>query len=154
MSRILIIVVLLLLNGFFVAVEFALVRSRRTRLEGMVRSGDRLARFALQATGNLARVLSASQLGITLASLGLGWAIEGTLGVFFEHWFAQLPLAIEASLRVSIGAAVALASATFLHVVFGELAPRAAALNHPEVFASATIAGLRLADDAVHGGAQ
>jgi CBS domain containing-hemolysin-like protein len=134
-SRVLIIVVLLLLNGFFVAVEFALVRSRRTRLEAMVRNGDRLAQFALQATGNLARVLSASQLGITLASLGLGWAIEGTLGVFFEEWFTHLPVAMEASLRVSIGAAVALASATFLHVVFGELAPRAAALNHPEVFA-------------------
>ena len=134
-SRVLLIVLLLLLNGFFVAVEFALVRSRRTRLEAMVRSGDRFARFALQATGNLARVLSASQLGITLASLGLGWAIEGTLGVFFEHWFTELPIALEASLRVTLGATVALASATFLHVVFGELAPRAAALNHPELFA-------------------
>ncbi len=131
-NRVLLIVVLLLLNGFFVAVEFALVRSRRTRLEAMVRSGDRLAGFALKATGNLSRVLSASQLGITLASLGLGWAIEGSLGVFFEHWFSQIPIAIEASLRVSIGAAVALACATFMHVVFGELAPRAAALNHPE----------------------
>ena len=134
-NRVLLIVILLLLNGFFVAVEFALVRSRRTRLEAMVRSGDRLAQFALTATSNLARVLSASQLGITLASLGLGWAIEGTLGSFFEHWFTQLPVAIEASLRVSIGAAVALTCATFMHVVFGELAPRAAALNHPEQFA-------------------
>lgn len=134
-NRVVLIVVLLLLNGFFVAVEFALVRSRRTRLEAMVRAGDRLAQYALGATHNLARVLSASQLGITLASLGLGWAIEGSLGVFFEHWFAQLPIAIEGSLRVSIGAAVALACATFMHVVFGELAPRAAALNHPEEFA-------------------
>ncbi|MEP7382273.1 MAG: hemolysin family protein [Gemmatimonadota bacterium] len=134
-NRAVLIVILLLLNGFFVAVEFALVRSRRTRLEAMVRSGDRLARFALAATNNLSRVLSASQLGITLASLGLGWAIEGSLGVFFEHWFAQVPIAIEASVRVSIGATVALTCATFLHVVFGELAPRAAALNHPEEFA-------------------
>ncbi len=134
-NRALLIVVLLLLNGFFVAVEFALVRARRTRLEAMARSGDRLARYALTATNNLSRVLSASQLGITLASLGLGWAIEGSLGAFFEHWFAQLPIAIEASLRVSIGAAVALSCATFMHVVFGELAPRAAALNHPEEFA-------------------
>jgi len=134
-NRALLIVILLLLNGFFVAVEFALVRSRRTRLEAMVRSGDRLATYALKATGNLAKVLSASQLGITLASLGLGWAIEGTLGEFFEHWFASLPIALEASVRVSIGAAVALTCATFMHVVFGELAPRAAALNHPEQFA-------------------
>ena len=134
-NRALLIVILLLLNGFFVAVEFALVRSRRTRLEAMVRAGDRLAPYALTATSNLSRVLSASQLGITLASLGLGWAIEGTLGEFFEHWFSTLPLALEASVRVSIGAAVALTCATFMHVVFGELAPRAAALNHPEQFA-------------------
>ncbi len=134
-NKVLLIVALLLLNGFFVAVEFALVRSRRTRLEAMVHSGDRLAKYALTATGNLVRVLSASQLGITLTSLGLGWAIEGTLGAFFERWFEQLPLALEASLRVSLGAAIALACATFMHVVFGELAPRAAALNHPEQFA-------------------
>ncbi|MBL8981404.1 MAG: HlyC/CorC family transporter, partial [Gemmatimonadetes bacterium] len=135
MSRALVIIVLLLLNGFFVAVEFALVRSRRTRLEGMARAGDRLAAIALRATGNLSRVLSASQLGITLASLGLGWVAESTLGEVFEHWFENLPLAFDASVRVSIGAAVAIAVATFMHVVFGELAPRAAALNHPETMA-------------------
>jgi CBS domain containing-hemolysin-like protein len=135
MNHALVIVVLLLLSGFFVAVEFALVRSRRTRLEAMVRNGDRLAAFAYRATGNLARVLSASQLGITLASLGLGWAAESSLGHIFEGWFAAMPFAIEASLRGSIAAAVALTVATFMHVVFGELAPRAAALNHPEEFA-------------------
>jgi len=134
-NRALLIVILLLLNGFFVAVEFALVRSRRTRLEAMVRSGDRLAPYALRATGNLSKVLSASQLGITLASLALGWAIEGTLGAYFEHWFAELPIAVETSVRVSLGAAVALTAATYMHVVFGELAPRAAALNHPEQIA-------------------
>lgn len=132
MSRALLIILLLALNGFFVAVEFALVRSRRTRLEGMARSGDRLAAIALKATGNLSRVLSASQLGITLASLGLGWVAESVLGELFEHWFASLPIAVDASVRISIGAAVALTIATYMHVVFGELAPRAAALNHPE----------------------
>lgn len=135
LSRLLVIVVLLILNAYFVAVEFALVRARRTRLQAMVRAGDPIARFALHATGNLAKVLSASQLGITLASLGLGWAAEGTLGHIFESWFAALPLAIEQSLRVSIGAIVALLVITYFHVVFGELAPRAMALNRPEVFA-------------------
>ncbi|MCC6318422.1 MAG: HlyC/CorC family transporter [Gemmatimonadaceae bacterium] len=135
MSSALTVILLLLLNGFFVAVEFALVRSRRTRLEAMVRGGDRVAGIALRATGNLTKVLSASQLGITLASLGLGWVAERVLGALFEHWFANLPVAIDASLRVSIAAAVALTVATFMHVVFGELAPRAAALNHPEVVA-------------------
>jgi CBS domain containing-hemolysin-like protein len=137
MRQLLIIVVLLLLNGFFVAVEFALVRARRTRLEAMARSGDRLARFALMATAphNLTRVLSAGQLGITLASLGLGWAAESALGGFFEHWFAQLNTPLDVGVRVSIAATIALTVATYLHVVFGELAPRASALNHPEAFA-------------------
>ena len=117
------------------AVEFALVRSRRTRLQAMVRAGDPIARFALYATGNLARVLSASQLGITLASLGLGWAAEGAFGHLFATWFSALPVALEQSLRVSVGAIVALLAVTYLHVVFGELAPRAVALNRPELLA-------------------
>jgi CBS domain containing-hemolysin-like protein len=129
------IVVLLLLNGFFVAAEFALVRSRRTRLEAMTRSGDRLAQLALGATNNLSRMLSASQLGITLASLALGWVAEDTLGHMFAGWFAALPIGLEASIRLSIAAGFALTLATFLHVVFGELIPRSAALNHPEHFA-------------------
>ncbi|MBW7933618.1 MAG: HlyC/CorC family transporter [Gemmatimonadaceae bacterium] len=135
LSRIGLIVLLLLVNGFFVAVEFSLVRARRTRLQAMVRAGDPLARFALHATDNLARVLSASQLGITGTSLGLGWAAESTVGVAFEGWFATLPLALEASVRLSLAAAVALIAVTYLHVVFGELTPRAAALQHPEVWA-------------------
>jgi CBS domain containing-hemolysin-like protein len=134
-GRLLAIVVLLMFNGFFVAVEFALVRSRRTRLDTMARGGDAKARLALRATENLPRLLSASQLGITLASLALGWVAESTLGDALASWFGTLPLAIEQSLRVSFGAIVALASVTYLHVVFGELAPRAVALNHPEQFA-------------------
>ena len=135
LARIAVIVVLLVLNGYFVAVEFALVRSRRTRLQAMVRSGDTIARFAFAASGNLARVLSASQLGITLASLGLGWTAESALGHSFGALFAAMPFPIEESLRVSIGAIVALLFATYLQVVFGELAPRAVALNHPEQLA-------------------
>jgi len=135
LSRLGIIVLLLLLNGYFVAVEFALVRARRTRLQAMVRAGDPIARFALHATDNLARVLSASQLGITAASLGLGWVAEESIGHVFEGWFTLLPFAIEAGLRVTLGAAVALVAVTYLHVVFGELTPRAAALQHAEVWA-------------------
>jgi magnesium and cobalt exporter, CNNM family len=134
-GRLFVIVVLLLFNGFFVAAEFALVRSRRTRLDAMARAGDAKARLALRATGTLPRLLSASQLGITLASLALGWVAESTLGEALANWFGSLPIVIEQSLRVSFGAIVALASVTYLHVVFGELAPRAVALNHPEQFA-------------------
>ena len=130
--KLLVIGVLLLLNAFFVAAEFALVRSRRTRLEAMVRGGDTLARFALTATSNLGRMLSASQLGITLASLGLGWVAEETIGEPFRDLLLRMPVVIEVSVRVTIAATIALLVITYLHVVFGELAPRATALNHPE----------------------
>lgn len=135
LARLSVIVVLLVLNGYFVAVEFALVRARRTRLQAMVRAGDPIARFALAATGNLARVLSASQIGITVASLALGWVAEDTFGQLFESFLATVPVAVEASLRVSVAAAVALFIVTYLHIVFGELAPRSAALTRPEAFA-------------------
>jgi CBS domain containing-hemolysin-like protein len=130
--RILVIVLLLVLNGFFVAAEFALVRSRRTRLESMVRSGDRLARIVLKATSNLARMLSASQLGITLASLALGALSEETLADHFASWLATMPVAMALSLRVAAGSVLAIAFVTYFHVVFGELAPRSVALAHPE----------------------
>jgi CBS domain containing-hemolysin-like protein len=135
LSRAIAIVVLLALNGFFVAAEFALVRSRRTRLEAMARSGDWKARIALRASGNLARILSASQLGITLASLALGALAENTLGGWMADHMQALPFAMKLSLRVGIGAATALTLITYFHVVFGELAPRSAALAHPEKFA-------------------
>jgi CBS domain containing-hemolysin-like protein len=135
LGRLLAIILLVLLNAFFVGAEFALVRSRRTRLEAMTRSGDRLARIALRASSNISRVLSASQLGVTLSSLGLGWVAEATLGEMFANVFESLPFAIEASARITIGATVALIVVTYLHVVFGELTPKAAALNHPEAVA-------------------
>jgi len=123
-----------LLNAFFVGAEFALVRSRRTRLEAMTRSGDRLARFALRANTNISRMLSASQLGVTLASLGLGWVAGATLTDFYAGLGGE-PLAVEVWLGVTIGGTIALALVTYLHVVFGELTPKAAALNHPEILA-------------------
>ena len=136
-SKLFAIVALLALNAFFVAVEFSLVRARRSRLEAMVRAGDHFARFAVMATSrrNLTRVLSSVQLGITLASLGLGWVAESALGHHLEGWFEGLPLPVEASVRVGIGAAVAITIVTYLHVVFGELVPRRISLNYAETFA-------------------
>jgi CBS domain containing-hemolysin-like protein len=135
LGRLLAIILLVLLNAFFVGAEFALVRSRRTRLEAMTRSGDRLARFAVRASSNISRILSASQLGVTLASLGLGWVAESTVGDMFASVFAHLPFAIEVSMRLTLGATLALVVVTYLHVVFGELTPKGAALNHPEALA-------------------
>ena len=133
LGRLLAIILLLLLNAFFVGAEFALVRSRRTRLEAMTRSGDRLARFALRANSNISRMLSASQLGVTLASLGLGWVAGATLTDFYAGLSG--PVAIEVWLGVTVGGTLALAAIAYLHVVFGELTPKGLALNHPEVLA-------------------
>jgi len=129
------VVVLVVLNAFFVAAEFSLVRSRKTRLEGMVKSGDPLARIALRATNNIATTLSASQLGVTLCSLGLGWVAESAMVDAFTTSVARLPIAVEASVRVTIATVIALAVVTYLTVVFGELAPKTAALNNPERWA-------------------
>ncbi|HEX4684069.1 MAG TPA: hemolysin family protein [Gemmatimonadaceae bacterium] len=135
LPRLIAIAVLLVLNGFFVAAEFALVRSRRTRLESMARTGDWKARLALRAASNLARVYSASQLGVTLASLALGALAESALGDWFTARLSALPIVMQASVRAGVAAAIALGVVTFFHVVFGELVPRGLALSHPEVVA-------------------
>jgi CBS domain containing-hemolysin-like protein len=122
---------LLAANGFFVAAEFSVVRSRRSRLEAMARGGDAKARMVLKATANMARLLSASQFGITLASLGIGALAEETLKHSFERYFLVMPLPLQVS-AATLGTVAALAVVTYGHVVFGELAPRSAALNHPE----------------------
>ena len=127
-----VIVVLLLLNGYFVAVEFALVRSRRTRLEAMARSGDGFAKITLRGLGILGRLLSASQLGITLCSLGIGALTEETLADHFAAWLVGLPVALEVGVRLATGSILAITFITYFHVVFGELAPRSVALTHPE----------------------
>lgn len=101
----------------------------------MARTGDWKARHALRASGNLARVYSASQLGVTLASLAIGALAEASLGGFFAQSLASLPWALEVSVRVGVASTLAIAIVTFFHVVFGELVPRAFALSHPEELA-------------------
>src|SRR5690348_1270280 len=101
----------------------------------MARAGDKLARLALRATGNLPRLLSASQLGITVASLALGALAEDTLGTSLTGWLDTLPFSLRLAVRVAVASALAITIVTYLHVVFGELAPRSVALAHPERFA-------------------
>src|SRR5947199_3893460 len=133
--RIVAIVVLVLLNAYFVAAEFALVRSRRTRLEAMARGGDRLARLALRAVANIARLLSATQLGITLVSLAIGALAEETLAHAFSSWLLSMPLAARLTAGFALGSVLAIAVVSYFHVVFGELAPKSLALAHPEKLA-------------------
>ena len=132
LGRVLAIVALLALNGFFVAAEFSVVRSRRSRLEAMARAGDTKARLVLKATASLARLLSASQFGITLSSIGIGALAEETLSATFAHAFTTMPLPLQMGARAMLGTICALSVVTYGHVVFGELAPRGATINNPE----------------------
>src|SRR5438067_13490655 len=119
-------------NAFFVAAEFALVPARRTRIEALVRRGDRKARTVQAALHDLYRQLSAAQLGITVASILLGYVAEDTVAQLFRDWFAALPPALEFLARGGIASTVAVALVSFLHVVFGEQAPKAWAITYPE----------------------
>jgi len=119
-----------------VAAEFAIVAARKSRLEEMARDGDRKARLALRGVQSLDRVISATQLGITLASLGLGWVGEPTVARIFEGLFAGLPAALARIATHGVAVAIAFTLITVLHILLGELVPKAIALLHAEVVAS------------------
>ena len=123
---------LVLLNGFFVATEFALVGARRTRLEALARAGNRGARNAHKAITHLDHYISGTQLGITLASLGLGWVGEAALSGIFLNLFHGLPAPFNALASHAVAATLAFAMITFMHIVIGELAPKSLALLFPE----------------------
>ncbi len=127
-----VVALLVLANAFFVAAEFALVATRRTRIEAMIRRGDAKAKRVRTVIRALDRYISGTQLGITLASLGLGWVGEPAIARTIEGAFALLPPAAAAVLTHGLASAVAFATITFLHIVLGELTPRAVALLYPE----------------------
>jgi len=130
--RLLAVVLLLAANAFFVAAEFALVAARRTRIEAMVRLGDRKAKTVQSALQDLYRQLSAAQLGITVASILLGYVSEDTVAHLFRDWFASLPGGLNMLARGGVASVSAIGVVTFLHVVFGEQAPKALAITYPE----------------------
>jgi CBS domain containing-hemolysin-like protein len=123
-------VVLLVLNGLFVANEFSLVASRPTRLETLAKEGDTRARYALQSSRDLPLQLASSQLGITMCSLGLGAVAEPSVVQAIEHLLSpfSVPDAVSQVLAVVVG----LGLVVFLHMVFGEVVPRYLALADPE----------------------
>ena len=130
--KICVILALVGLNAFFVAAEFALVAVRATRLQTLAEGGDRKARFALKALERLDDCISGTQLGITLASLALGWIAEATLAMLLIHIFAALPPPFAALATHTGAGTLAFAGITFLHIVLGELTPKSLALLHPE----------------------
>ncbi len=119
-------------NAFFVAAEFALVASRPTRIESMAQAGDIKARAARKVIRSIDRYISGTQLGITLASLGLGWIGEPAVASALENAFGILPAPLDAIATHGVAIVVAFLFITFLHIVLGELAPKAVALMHPE----------------------
>ena len=126
-------IALVLANAFFVAAEFALVASRRSRIDQLAQGGDRKARTVQKALTHLDRYISATQLGITLASLALGWIGEPALAGLIQRIFGLFGVAVPEGAAHS-GAAVTIAFLiiTFLHIVLGELAPKSLALAKPE----------------------
>lgn len=132
-ARLSIVLLLVAINGFFVAAEFALVAARRSRIDAMVADGDSKAATVQHALTHLDRYISGTQIGITLASLALGWVGEPTLSVIIDRIliaFGMNPPAGVSHFSASIITAFLII--TFLHIVLGELAPKSVALIAPE----------------------
>ena len=132
--KIVLVFFLVFANGFFVASEFALVGVRRSRIDTLAKAGDKRARRLLGLVDNLNAYISATQLGITLASLALGWIGEPAIAHLIEaplHRFVPEGLMSETLLH-TISFTVAFTIITFLHIVLGELAPKTLALERAE----------------------
>jgi CBS domain containing-hemolysin-like protein len=125
-------VVLILLNGFFVAAEFALVRARRTRMEEAANEGSRTAQVALYQMDHIDRYLSAAQVGITMTSIGLGFLGEPAVASLLEPVFGGV---MSHGISVALSVALAYLLVTSAHVIVGEQAPKMTAITHAETIA-------------------
>jgi len=126
---------LVALNGFFVASEFSLVALRRTKVEEMVQRNVRRAKAVETATENLDRSIAATQLGITLASIALGWVGEPILADLIDPLFNRLPHAWHGTFLHTVATSIDFLLITFMHVVFGELIPKSIGLQSAELTA-------------------
>lgn len=128
----LITIVLVLANAFFVAAEFAIVKVRASQIELKVQTGSKVAKMAQRLLLHLDEYLSATQLGITLASLGLGWVGEPVVSKLIIGFMAIVGLEPNPDFAHKIALPVAFIVITFLHIVFGELAPKSLAIQRSE----------------------
>jgi CBS domain containing-hemolysin-like protein len=138
----LMVVFLVFLNGFFVATEFAVVKVRESRITQLVAEGNNRARSVSQVLNNLDAYLSACQLGITLASLGLGWLGEPAIARLLHQVFAYFGLGATAVQTISF--VIAFSIITFLHIVLGELAPKSLAIQQAEAVSLRVARPIRL----------
>jgi len=130
--RLIVVGLLVLANGFFVAAEFSLVSVRKTRIQELVARGEARAEAVQKAISDPDSVIAATQLGITLSSLALGWLGEPALSHLILPLVNLFPAEIQSEVSHTISAAIAFSIITFLHVVIGELAPKSIALQNPE----------------------
>jgi len=131
-SDILITLLLVSLNGFFVAAEFAIVKVRASQLEMKVQNGSQIAIIAKRIVSKLDRYLAATQLGITLASLGLGWIGEPVVSKIIIKVMSIFGVVMDTELSHQIALPTAFLIITVLHIVFGELAPKSIAIQRPQ----------------------
>ena len=129
-SNWLIVFVLLLVNGFFVSAEFAIVRARRTKIEQLTKDGNVDAKLALKALEDMNFFIAAVQVGVTIASIGIGWFGSPTIEMMLKPLLDDFPQAH--AYLAPITAVVAFLVVTFLHVVIGEQVPKCIALQYPE----------------------
>jgi magnesium and cobalt exporter, CNNM family len=129
-AKLLTIAALVGLNGFFVACEFSIIKVRASQLDTLAEEGNATARFARFIRSHLDAYLSATQLGVTLASLALGWLGEEFLAHLIEPFFPLANIHSQA-LVTSVSVALAFLGITFMHIVFGELAPKYTAIANP-----------------------
>ena len=130
------------INGIFVAAEFSMVKVRKTRLAELAENGSRSAQTALEVTSKLDAYLSACQLGITLASLGLGWLGESAISRLIEPLFVGIA-GWNTIYTETISITIAFLIITFLHIVLGELVPKSLAIQKAESTALATAGFLK-----------
>ena len=135
---------LVIANGLFVAAEFAIVTVRKTRIDQMIAEGHRNARSVRRAVSAPDRYIAATQLGITMASLGLGWLAEPALASMVEPWFDMLPAYLAAATAHTVAVAIAFAVITAAEIIFGELVPKWIALERPETTALWLVTPLEL----------
>src|SRR5476651_1218216 len=131
-------------NGFFVAAEFSIVTVRKTRIDQMIAEGHRGATAVRRAVSAPDRYIAATQMGITMASLALGWVAEPALASLFQPALEFLPAHIAVATAHSIAVATAFAIITAVEIIFGELAPKWIALERPEATAIWLVGPLEL----------
>ncbi len=130
--KILLVFFFVLLNGYFVASEFALVSVRKTRIDELAKKGDKRAQYLQKSLHHLDSYISSTQLGITIASLALGWIGEPAIAHLIEPLFRFLPDTLALISSHTFAVIIAFAIITFLHIVLGELAPKTLALQRSE----------------------